>query len=69
MSEQHLVCPHCKTRLKEQEGGERVWCASCHREWPNFLKYPVQEAVNMSTGEFKLVNVLTGEDVTAKDVA
>ena len=38
---------------------------------PNFLKYPVQEAVNMSTGEFKLVNVLTGEVgyVTVKDGA
>ena len=62
-----LVCSnHPKGKrfyLVETDGGTRVRCPECHGEWPNFLKYPVQEIVDLNTGEIYLKDLLTGERV------
>ena len=49
--------------LVESHNGDRVQCPECKGEWPNFLKYPMQEVLDTNTGELFLKNVITGERV------
>ena len=62
-----LVCPNHPgqqpVHLAETDDGERVHCPRCHQEWPNYFRYPIQETVDLNTGEIYHRNVFTGERV------
>ena len=52
-----------KTHLVETDKCEGLKCPRHLEEWPNFLKYPVQDVVGTATGEIYRQNVLTGDIV------
>ena len=63
---EYLVCPNHPgevVRLVEVEDDEFVECLRCEEVYINWLKYPVQQVYNHTTGEYYLKNVLTGEIV------
>ena len=70
-SDKRLLCPNHPGRrvYLEHAGpdGDRVQCPECGETWPNYLKYPVQEVVDLNTGEIELKHVLTGEPLSPQD--
>lgn len=64
-AQQYLICPNDRERLVEHgDDDSTAVCPRCGYNCQNFLKYPVAQTFDISTGEIYSVNVLTGEKVT-----
>ena len=66
--QKRLVCSnHPGQRVYLEPAGEtddNVRCPECGQTWPNYLKYPVAQVIDLTTGEIHCQNVLTGEKHT-----
>ena len=72
--EDYLTCPNhgeqiVRLVVQDQDADWMVECLLCGYQYQNFLKYPVAEVHNRTTGQTYLKNVLTGEVVAPEDAA
>ena len=66
-AQEFLLCPNhpdepaARRRLAKGDDDQTLTCPRCSFSCPNFLKYPVVETLDTSTGEVFRVNMLTGK--------